>query len=837
MIKIALVFICRDNAGTIQRMIDSCLPVVDVIIATDTGSQDNTIELIQSYSNRLPVLVFEEPWKNFGYNRTIMMENAKEFNPECDYFLVMDTDETLEISNQWDKKKLSLDGYMVRTHSGDMFYYRERMLSAKFMWPWRGYAHECIVSPHGIRPFGIIDSLTMRVHPKDNIYSANIIRNRELLLKEYLGDPNNSRTVFYLGESSKDLRFLDDAIMYYELRTKMGGFKEEIYYSMLQLGIIHKWLEKIDVAKNWFYKAIETRERRVEAMYELALIHHQERRYDLACMYCERILNMPESEDSLFVNVQIKEYLAKFQLSLSLYWAKEYKKALKVCHELMDTNMPDNYKEQNLKNIAYTRRQINELFSEEKTLVISVPAAWDGLGDTLFLSHLPKIAKEKGGYQYVYINENHAYKSPGTQDLVWRSNPYVDGFTREGDLYFEEQQWVHWTLCGLGDIRPPREKFANNAMLHRLMKIYKLDDPDFDGLPYVNIGLIQEKCPDINIDFTVIQNSIIFDGNWKAHIGLEEADVLKFFETNRKPDLQFTPVNHSKSEVGGAESKCILIPDVPQIKVANIYEYAFILSNCKQFICLMSGGAVLSAALHKPCIVLDSKKTTAMHRFDEFNYHLYLDKVLIEQKEILKLYNKGNRIKFVTIYPKPISEKVSFNSLLSNDRLISIRNLLLSVADLEGAIMEIGCYKGGCARYMAEHTTERVYLVDTFDGLPEPTAYDNKHIAGEFRATMEDVEKTMEGIKDWTVIKTRYPAEDPMLPTKFKFVHLDVDLYESTIESLRYLESKMVKGGIIVIDDYESKDCLGVTRAVNEYIIQSRKVFYTNTKLQAHIIF
>jgi hypothetical protein len=62
-----------------------------------------------------------------------------------------------------------------------------------------------------------------------------------------------------------------------------------------------------------------------------------------------------------------------------------------------------------------------------KILIIQIK--WGGLGDHLFFSHIPRIAKELGAYKEVYISNHSEYKSPLYKSLVWDIHPYIDGYT------------------------------------------------------------------------------------------------------------------------------------------------------------------------------------------------------------------------------------------------------------------------------------------------------------------------------------------------------------------------------------------------------------------------
>ena len=53
--------------------------------------------------------------------------------------------------------------------------------------------------------------------------------------------------------------------------------------------------------------------------------------------------------------------------------------------------------------------------------------------------------------------------------------------------------------------------------------------------------------------------------------------------------------------------------------------------------------------------------------------------------------------------------------------------------------------------------------------------------------------------------------------TRFCFVHLDVDLFQPTRDSLGFFYPRMVDGGLIVCDDYGFETCPGARRAVDEF--------------------
>jgi len=53
---------------------------------------------------------------------------------------------------------------------------------------------------------------------------------------------------------------------------------------------------------------------------------------------------------------------------------------------------------------------------------------------------------------------------------------------------------------------------------------------------------------------------------------------------------------------------------------------------------------------------------------------------------------------------------------------------------------------------------------------------------------------------------------------KIHLVHLDVDIYEPTSFALNFFDSRLIAGGIIIVDDYSFVSCGGVKLAVDEFL-------------------
>ena len=88
--------IVKNEAHVIMRCLESVRPLIDYVLIEDTGSTDGTQQMIRDWLVRenLPGQVIDEPWQNFAYNRSHVMEKLREVEG-VDYALIIDADDVL----------------------------------------------------------------------------------------------------------------------------------------------------------------------------------------------------------------------------------------------------------------------------------------------------------------------------------------------------------------------------------------------------------------------------------------------------------------------------------------------------------------------------------------------------------------------------------------------------------------------------------------------------------------------------------------------------------------------------------------------------------------------
>ncbi len=140
-------------------------------------------------------------------------------------------------------------------------------------------------------------------------------------------------------------------------------------------------------------------------------------------------------------------------------------------------------------------------------------------------------------------------------------------------------------------------------------------------------------------------------------------------------------------------------------------------------------------------------------------------------------------------------------------------------SSLEGDLAEVGVYEGGSAKLICEAKQDRTFHVfDTFAGLPEPTGDDRLvHRAKLFSCSLESVSKYLGAYSNLHFYPGLFPdTAGPVTDRRFSFVHLDVDLYDSTLACLEFFYPRMVPGGVILSHDYSV--LAGVKRAFSEFL-------------------
>ncbi len=164
-------------------------------------------------------------------------------------------------------------------------------------------------------------------------------------------------------------------------------------------------------------------------------------------------------------------------------------------------------------------------------------------------------------------------------------------------------------------------------------------------------------------------------------------------------------------------------------------------------------------------------------------------------------------------------------SIVSRDRLYVLYTLLLQAcASVPGDVIECGVYRGGTARMLGEllvneRSPKRLYLCDTFAGMPKVNANLDLHKRGDFSDTsLEAVREFLSGVPNAVFVPGTIPKSFAGVPeTAFCFAHIDLDIHDAVLAASEYVYERLSPGGFIVYDDYGFASCPGARLAVDEF--------------------
>ena len=165
-------------------------------------------------------------------------------------------------------------------------------------------------------------------------------------------------------------------------------------------------------------------------------------------------------------------------------------------------------------------------------------------------------------------------------------------------------------------------------------------------------------------------------------------------------------------------------------------------------------------------------------------------------------------------------------------------NIQLCVQDVlrrkvPGDLIETGVWRGGATIFMRAilkahgDTRRKVWVADSFQGLPRPDASNYPHDAGDTLYSYEQLAIPLERVRDNFALYGLLDAQVAFLKGWFRdtlpaapierlaVARLDGDMYESTMDALVHLYPKLSIGGYLIVDDY---GCIPACRqAVEDY--------------------
>lgn len=301
--KIVLILMIKNEEKILQRCLTAVENLVDCFCICDTGSTDNTMTIAGQFLDTRVGNLTVEPFRDFGYNRTVSFQNAQKYvkslgwNLQETYGLLLDAD-MMFVQGKLKGYPLTEVGYKIIQMNGSMEYYNLRIARMDFDWKCLGVTHEYWDGPsHALgKEVCYIDDRNDGGCKHDKFE-----RDARLLEKGLADEPTNVRYMFYLAQTYKCVGRHKDSIKMYKKRIAAGGWDEEIWHSHYSIGECYKSLNDIPKFECWMLKAHAFRPQRVESIFKLTehfrIIGSQYKAYE----YCLMGLKVGFPNDVLFI--------------------------------------------------------------------------------------------------------------------------------------------------------------------------------------------------------------------------------------------------------------------------------------------------------------------------------------------------------------------------------------------------------------------------------------------------------------------------------------------------------------------------------------------------------
>ena len=474
--KLCLNMIVKNESRIIRRLLESVTPVIDYYCICDTGSTDETVEIIEQFftGKGIPGKIVREPFRDFAHNRSFALKQCESM--PVDYILLLDADMIFQLGagvTPEDFKRGLTHGAYHMFQGTDTFYYKNaRIVKNRIGACYWGVTHEYLKTPDGTS-YGLIDKPRAFINDVGDggCKSDKFERDIRLLLKGLEENPNNDRYTFYLANSYRDHGDNDLAIEYYKKRIDIGGWHEEVWHSYYSIGKCYRAKGDMTNAIHWWMEAYQFFPKRIENLYEIITHYRQIGKNQIAYMFYIMALKqviLNPNPDYLFLQRDVYDYKLDYEFSIIGYYCNiDNYDMTRICTKVLNCkttewnivrNVMSNYKfySKKLKDYKtdFPEELNNILLNVGKELVAGEPDA------AFFVPSTPSLAivgnelvvnvryvnyriNERGGYE----NQDHI----STKNVIARFD--VETFQKKSEDFMWYDTDIDNLYVGLEDVR------------------------------------------------------------------------------------------------------------------------------------------------------------------------------------------------------------------------------------------------------------------------------------------------------------------------------------------------------------------------------------------------
>jgi tetratricopeptide (TPR) repeat protein len=360
MARVCLNMIVKDEAAIIERCLAAVAAHIDCWVILDTGSSDATPEIIESFfaERGVPGRLVRGRFENFEQARNDALDAARGSDLEFDWILLADADMELQVEDPTWRNRLVGPACLLLQRSGTFAYRNLRLLRRDHPARYVGVTHEYLdlgAAPVSLNGVWFLD------HAQGSSRTVKFARDIDLLTKALEAEPENARYVFYLAQSYRDSGEPAQAIECYRRRAAMGGWAEEVWYALFQIGVLGERLGAGDSHIVPAYLAAwQFRPSRAEPLVALAAYHRKTGdRHHLADLFARQALAIPLTSDMLFVEESAYGWAALDEAAVAAYWVGDHARSAALSQKLLSRqDVPAEHRDRIVANLGHARAAV-----------------------------------------------------------------------------------------------------------------------------------------------------------------------------------------------------------------------------------------------------------------------------------------------------------------------------------------------------------------------------------------------------------------------------------------------------------------------------------------------
>ena len=330
--KICLTMIVKNEADVIERCLTSARGVFNTFCIHDTGSSDNTVEIIKKLMHDWNIngIIKQVEWKNFGENRSACFREARA-SLKADAMLVLDADDT--ITGKINAITLNgRDCSEIGIETGNIKFNQRRLFSMKRNWIYVGKLHEYPTTTDNLPiTTHIIEDATIKHNADGGSWcdeTGKYNNHVEVMKQTDLTIPRNQ---FYLAQSLRSASRFHEAIIEYKKRAKMkDGWNQEAVYSMLMAARLESTLGEPERAILDYMNCYEMDKTRKEALMELLCVLRRSGNFALGKLFGDELMKVRKLKDVGLFAENIDWQTALLELGLCHWYTGDKTTAKKL---------------------------------------------------------------------------------------------------------------------------------------------------------------------------------------------------------------------------------------------------------------------------------------------------------------------------------------------------------------------------------------------------------------------------------------------------------------------------------------------------------------------------